>query len=175
MTTDTLHLDDETLQALAAGLEDDIARSHVVTCDRCAEAVDAYRVLFAGLDGLEDPVPDAAFVPEVMARVEAVAAPEAHPSRVPLFAGIAAVLASAGVAIAWLLSGGTVAGVLVDGARSFAAFAKVQTYFSDLLGALPPVAGVALVIAQLLFLGLLAFGFARLLGGEHAEPMADVA
>ncbi len=175
MTTDTLHLDDELLQALAAGLEDDAARSHVVTCDRCAEAVDAYRVLFAGLDELVDPVPDAAFVPEVMARVEAAVAPQTHPSRVPLLAGLAAVLATVGLGVAWLLGGGTVAGVLVDGAQAFASVAKVQTYLGDLLGALPPVAGASLVIAQLLFLGLLAFGFTRLVRGMQAEPMADIA
>lgn len=176
MTRDRLHLDDETLQALAAGRSDAAARAHLDGCPRCAEALDAYRVLFADLGALEDPAPDATFAAEVMARIDAAAA--AAPARrrwAPLAATLAGVAAGIAAAGAWVFSGGSLAGILVDGARLVAAVAKLHTFFGDLLGALPPVASATLVVGQLFVLGMVLFGLTRLVGGEGREAVAEAA
>jgi anti-sigma factor RsiW len=58
---------------------------HVAVCARCSAELDAWRVLFTDLEGLESPAPRAGFADRVMSAVRA-------PARVSLAARVAAVL-----------------------------------------------------------------------------------
>jgi len=73
----TAHLPDDSLQALADGL-DVPGAGHAQTCEACAATVAEYRALFGGLAALPVQTPPPQFTAQVMTRVDAFARQRAH-------------------------------------------------------------------------------------------------
>jgi anti-sigma factor RsiW len=86
--TDTSHLAAERMQALLDGSlpsgEAEAAAAHVASCARCSAELDAWRVLFEGLDGLGEVAPPHDFTVRVLESL-----PASEPDRVPLAARLA--------------------------------------------------------------------------------------
>lgn len=170
------HLAGDLLQAVALGIDDPDATSHLAQCEHCEGELDTWRRLLAQLSGHPEPAINGEFTAEVMARIDdTLAGEEAWPlsTRVPLalgsgFVALVVIGALFGIEPAAFASFGA------DAARALAGAVKLQVLFTKLVSVLPSEASALVVLGQLTCLLLVGWTLHSLVRSQSAAAELEV-